>query len=125
MVYILAEAVGGALGAVLRYVVVIGMSNISFIGMPTGVLSCNILGSFLLGILISWSMKDPLISENLRIFLQVGILGAFTTFSTFALEVFNMTEKGDYTIAMIYVVLSVILSIGGLLLGISFYRLLA
>ena len=70
-------------------------------------------------------MKDPLISENLRIFLQVGILGAFTTFSTFALEVFNMTEKGDYTIAMIYVVLSVILSIGGLFLGISFYRLLA
>ena len=125
MVYILAVAVGGALGAVLRYVVVIGMSNISFIGMPTGVLSCNILGSFLLGILISWSMKDPLISENLRIFLQVGILGAFTTFSTFALEVFNMTEKGDYTVAMIYVVLSVILSIGGLFLGISFYRLLA
>ena len=125
MVYILAVAMGGALGAVLRYLVVIGMSNISFIGMPTGVLSCNILGSFLLGILISWSMKDPLISENLRIFLQVGILGAFTTFSTFALEVFNMTEKGDYTIAMIYVVLSVILSIGGLLLGISFYRLLA
>ena len=125
MVYILAVAVGGALGAVLRYLVVIGMSNISFIGIPTGVLSCNILGSFLLGILISWSMKDPLISENLRIFLQVGILGAFTTFSTFALEVFNMTEKGDYTIAMIYVVLSVILSIGGLFLGISFYRLLA
>ncbi len=125
MVYILAVAVGGALGAVLRYLVVIGMSNISFIGMPTGVLSCNILGSFLLGILISWSMKDPLISENLRIFLQVGILGAFTTFSTFALEVFNMTEKGDYTVAMIYVVLSVILSIGGLFLGISFYRLLA
>ena len=125
MVYILAVAVGGALGAVLRYVVVIGMSNISFIGMPTGVLSCNILGSFLLGILISWSMKDPLISENLRVFLQVGILGAFTTFSTFALEVFNMTEKGDYTVAMIYVVLSVILSIGGLFLGISFYRLLA
>ena len=125
MVYILAVAVGGALGAVLRYLVVIGMSNISLIGMPTGVLSCNILGSFLLGILISWSMKDPLISENLRIFLQVGILGAFTTFSTFALEVFNMTEKGDYTIAMIYVVLSVILSIGGVFLGISFYRLLA
>ena len=125
MVYILAVAVGGALGAVLRYLVVIGMSNISLIGMPTGVLSCNILGSFLLGILISWSMKDPLISENLRIFLQVGILGAFTTFSTFALEVFNMTEKGDYTVAMIYVVLSVILSIGGLFLGISFYRLLA
>lgn len=125
MVYILAVAVGGALGAVLRYVVVIGMSNISFIGMPTGVLSCNILGSFLLGILISCSMKDPLISENLRIFFQVGILGAFTTFSTFALEVFNMTEKGDYTVAMIYVVLSVILSIGGLFLGISFYRLLA
>ena len=125
MVYILAVAVGGALGAVLRYLVGIGMSNISFIGMPAGVLSCNILGSFLLGILISWSMKDPLISEKLRIFLQVGILGAFTTFSTFALEVLNMTEKGDYTIAMIYVVLSVILSIGGLFLGISFYRLLA
>ena len=125
MVYILAVAVGGALGAVLRYLVVIGMSNISLIGMPTGVLSCNILGSFLLGILISWSMKDPLISENLRIFLQVGILGAFTTFSTFALEVLNMTEKGDYTVAMIYVVLSVIFSIGGLFLGISFYRLLA
>ena len=125
MVYILAVAVGGALGAVLRYLVVIGMSNISLIGMPTGVLSCNILGSFLLGILISCSMKDPLISENLRIFFQVGILGAFTTFSTFALEVFNMTEKGDYTVAMIYVVLSVILSIGGLFLGISFYRLLA
>ena len=124
MASIIAVALGGAIGAVLRYIVVKFFINFSLIVMPLGVLSCNVVGSFLLGILITWSLKDPTISDNLKIFLQAGVLGAFTTFSAFALEVFYITEKGQYLIAVIYVLISVLLSIGGFFMGFNFYRLI-
>jgi CrcB protein len=124
MVSVIAVAIGGAIGAVLRYLLVNSLSSFSLFVIPLGVLSCNVLGSFLLGIVFSWSIKDPLVSENLRIILQVGILGAFTTFSAFTLEVFYITEKGEYLYAILYIILSVFLSIGGLFLGINLYRIL-
>ena len=124
MASIIAVALGGAIGAVLRYIVVKFFINFSLIIIPLGVLSCNVVGSFLLGILITWSLKDPTISDNLKIFLQAGVLGAFTTFSAFALEVFYITEKGQYLIAVIYVFISVLLSIGGFFMGFNFYRLI-
>lgn len=124
MASIMAVALGGAIGAVLRYMIVTVLANFSLILMPLGVILCNIVGSFLLGIVIAWSLKDPLITENMKTFLQVGILGAFTTFSTFALEVFYITEKGQYFVAIIYILLSLVLSIGGFFVGMNIFRLI-
>ena len=122
MASIIAVALGGAIGALLRYFIVNMLNGLNLIFMPIGVLFCNVIGSFLLGIIIAWSLKDPLITENLKTFLQIGILGAFTTFSTFALEVFYIVEKGQYFIAIIYVTLSVLMSISGFFMGFNFYR---
>lgn len=122
MASIIAVALGGAIGALLRYFIVNMLNSLTLIFMPIGVLFCNVIGSFLLGIIIAWSLKDPLITENLKTFLQIGILGAFTTFSTFALEVFYIVEKGQYFIAIIYVTLSVLMSISGFFMGFNFYR---
>jgi len=123
MLSIIAIGAGGAIGAILRYIMANSLINYIFYSIPIGILSCNVLGSFLLGILYSWVSKDGFISEDFRLFLQVGLIGSFTTFSTFALEVFFFTEKGEYTLAIIYILLSVFLSIIGLILGINIFRI--
>ena len=125
MASIMAVALGGAIGAVLRYMVVTVLANFSLILMPLGVILCNIVGSFLLGILIAWSLKDPLISENMKVFFQVGILGAFTTFSTFSLDAVDLILKNRIFDAFLYISASVILAIGFLFLGIQFIKLVS
>ena len=68
--------------------------------------------------------KGSLFSDNIKLFIQVGILGSFTTFSAFSLESFLMFEKGEYSTAIIFILLSVILSIVGLVSGIYFIRVI-
>lgn len=88
-------AVGGALGALLRYGVS-GWTYRYFSGVfPLGTLVVNLTGSFLIGLL--WGIFEiSAIPQNVRLFLFTGILGAFTTFSTFSLESFSLTRDGEY-----------------------------
>ena len=122
MQIIFSIACGGAIGAVSRYMLSSAIQSIAGNFFPYGMLICNILGSMLLGILYDSLSKGSFFSENIKIFIQVGILGSFTTFSAFSLESFLMFEKGDYSSAIIFILLSVILSILGLLSGIYFTR---
>ena len=103
-------AAGGALGTVLRYSVS-GLAQRSAIGMfPWGTLAVNLTGSFLIGLL--WGIFEVQnISSNFRTFLFVGILGGFTTFSTFALESLNLMRDGEIKIALTNVIASNILGI--------------
>lgn len=101
----LSIAIGGAIGALLRYIV----SDLaySYLGetFPWGTLVVNVIGSFLIGFL--WQLFDQLvISANTRIFLLTGVLGAFTTFSTFSLETFNLLRDGEVKLGVINVVVS-------------------
>ena len=123
MYLILSVAIGGAIGATSRYILSNAIQNLSSNPFPYGMLLCNIIGSIILGLLYDSLTKADFFSDNMKVFLQVGILGSFTTFSAFSLEAFLMFEKSDYITAVIFILLSVVLSIGGLILGVNAIRL--
>ena len=123
MQMIFSIALGGALGALARYFLSKNIDNLTDSNFPYGILICNILGSLILGILYESFSKSVLFSDNLKIFLQAGVLGSFTTFSAFSLEAFLMIEKGSYSSAVVFIILSVILSILGLIFGVQFYKI--
>ena len=123
MYLILSIAIGGAIGASSRYIISSAIQNLSSNTFPYGMLACNILGSIILGLLYASLAKADIFSENIKAFIQIGILGSFTTFSAFSLEAFLMFENADYSAAIIFILLSVLLSIGGLALGINIIRL--
>ena len=123
MYLILSIAIGGAIGATSRYILSNAIQNLSSNPFPYGMLLCNIIGSIILGLLYDSLTKADFFSDNMKVFLQVGIIGSFTTFSAFSLEAFLMFEKSDYITAVIFILLSVVLSIGGLILGVNAIRL--
>jgi fluoride exporter len=107
---------GGAIGTILRYI--IGGLDYRFSSgvFPVSTLVVNVTGSLIIGFL--WGIVDRFeISPNLRIFIFIGILGGYTTFSTFSIETFNLMRAGEYRIAFINSGLSVILSIGAVFSG--------
>ncbi len=97
---------GGAIGAILRYAVGGVSSRFSNGVFPVSTLVVNVTGSLAIGFL--WGFFDRFeIAPGIRSFLLIGFLGAYTTFSTFSLETFNLMRDGEYRIALINVVLSV------------------
>ena len=119
---ILAIAFGGALGAVLRHLLNNGAMYLLGTSFPYGIFIANITGCFLMGVLVSvfahfW---DP--GQIIKAFFTVGLLGAFTTFSAFSLDTLTLFERGDAFAAILYVALSVFLSLGGLFLGMLVVR---
>ena len=115
-------AIGGALGSVFRYSIGILFSSFSLTTFPWGTLFVNITGSFLMGIVFFIS-KDFL-SEEFKLFLSVGLLGGYTTFSAFSLDVINMLFNRDYLLSILYILSSVFISILFLLAGFLFIKFL-
>ena len=122
---ILAVAIGGALGAVGRHFVAYQVNQLFGGGFPYGTLSVNVLGSFLLGVLIELMALFWSPSPELRALLTVGFLGAFTTFSTFSMEVVLLYERGAHAQMALYLALSVALSVSGLFAGLAVVRAVA
>ena len=112
---------GGAIGAGLRHLV--GAATLARLGpgFPWGTLIVNLSGGLAMGLLAGWFVRAGG-SEQARLFLAVGVLGGFTTFSAFSLETFNMVERGQFGLATAYVGASVIGSIGLLLAGLVAMR---
>ena len=123
MKLLLAVAAGGALGAVGRYLVVVQVGHWLGTGFPYGTIVVNVIGSFLLGVLIELTALVWSPSLELRGFLVLGILGAFTTFSTFSMDTILLSERGLPLQAAAYVGASVVLSILGLFAGMRLCRL--
>lgn len=119
---ILYVALGGALGASGRHL--LGMATLKSFGpgYPYGTLTANVIGGFLMGLLVGWLALKVSGGSNLRLFLGVGLLGGFTTFSAFSLDAFLMYEKKAYGALLGYVGGSVILSIGALMIGLILAR---
>lgn len=113
--------IGGALGAGGRYLV--GRATLAAFGpaLPWGTLAVNLAGGLLMGLLVGGIARLGG-SEAWRLFLGVGVLGGFTTFSAFALETAGMIERGTLTIAFGYVALSVIGSVAALFAGLALAR---
>tara|TARA_B100000214_G_scaffold296616_1_gene226509 strand:+ start:156 stop:530 length:375 start_codon:yes stop_codon:yes gene_type:complete len=95
-------AIGGGIGASLRYAI---SSWITYESFPIATISVNIVGSFILGI-IALGISQSLISTELALFLGVGIIGSFTTMSAFSVETIEMLQDGNVSSASIYVVLT-------------------
>ncbi len=119
---ILYVALGGALGASLRHL--LGMATLKTLGpgYPYGTMMANVLGGFLMGMLAGWLALKISGGANLRLFLGVGLLGGFTTFSAFSLEAVLMYERKAYGALAGYVGGSVVLSVGALMVGLILAR---
>jgi CrcB protein len=102
---ILIVAVGGAVGAALRYLI---GEWVAHDGFPYATLGVNLIGSLLLGVL-TVSMAQHLISDNFALLLATGVLGAFTTMSTFSVETVTLFDQGDSTVALSYIGLTMVL----------------
>lgn len=119
---LLAVAAGGALGAVGRYLAMAQMGRWLGIAFPWGTLSVNIVGSFAMGALIEIMALVWSTGNDMRAFLVVGVLGGFTTFSTFSLDVVTLFERGQSMAAAGYVAASVIAAVAGLVAGLHLFR---
>lgn len=114
---ILAVASGGAIGAVARFLVGRGMFHLMGPGFPWGTLTVNIVGSFLIGVMVEILALRTGASHPMQGFLVVGILGGFTTFSAFSMEVGLMIEKGQMSTALLYALGSVVIGVLALFAG--------
>jgi CrcB protein len=118
-------AAGGALGAMLRY----GVGRWTIValggGFPFGTFAVNILGGFLMGVLAGWLARFSEGGEELRLLLGVGVLGGFTTFSAFSLELYNMIIRAEVALAAAYAVSSVAGSVLAVLAGVWLVRVAA
>jgi fluoride exporter len=119
---LLLVAAGGAIGAAARYLVGVGVARIAGPGMPLGVLTANVLGCLLLGIFVGVAGQKGLVWLNP--FVATGLLGGFTTFSSFSLEAINLMHEGQAQTAFLYISLSVGAGLGALYLGLHLARLL-
>lgn len=120
-------ALGGAIGAVLRHqtgrlmTLVLGPGPV--MAFPWATLTVNVVGSLLMGLLAGWLARHGQGGEQLRLFVGVGLLGGFTTFSAFSLELMLLMERGQAFQAMTYGIVSVVAGLTALYLGLIVMRL--
>ena len=124
MLPLLYVMVGGAVGSGARYPT--GRAMLSLLGpdYPFGTLAVNLIGGLLMGVLVGVLARNTA-SETWRLLLGVGVLGGFTTFSAFSLDVVTMIERGAIGVAFGYVLVSVIGSVAALFAGLSAVRAVA
>lgn len=109
-------ALGGALGAVARFMTVAAVARVLGNGFPSGTLAVNVAGSFLMGVLFVWLEQRGLM--RLAPLLMAGVLGGFTTFSAFSLDVLRLWQGGQVGLAGAYIAASVVLSVLALAAGV-------
>ena len=119
---IIAVASGGAIGATLRLLINSAVNKHFVHALPMGTLLVNLIGSLMIGMLFAYFHLNTSLSPHLKTFMVTGILGALTTYSTFAIESFFLLEAGDYTHAFINMALNVFGTI--LLAGIGYVLIL-
>ena len=114
---IFSVAFGGALGAVARYLLSNYLQATAGNSFPWGTLTVNVLGCAILGFLLTALLNFWSPTQEIRTFLTVGMMGAFTTFSAFSLEGVLMIERAQWVLAGTYIIASVVLCVGVLLLS--------
>ena len=125
MTHLALVALGGAIGAALRHLA--GMAAIRLLGtgFPWGTFLVNIVGSLAMGILIAVLARRSGTPSEIRLFLATGMLGGFTTFSAFSMDVALLWERGEVVATLGYVAGSVIISILALFAGLWLVRSIA
>jgi len=115
---ILYIAAGGAAGAVARYLINISPLTTVFEKFPLPTFAINISGSFLIGFLLILLTDKWDIGENIRMAVMVGFLGAFTTFSTFEMEIYGLAKEREFSLALLYMLLSIAAGFVGVAAGV-------
>lgn len=116
-------ALGGAIGASLRYGAGLAAIRLAPADWPWGTFFVNVIGSLLMGLVIGWlALKTAEAGQNARLFLATGVLGGFTTFSAFSLEVAQMIREDALARAASYAGLSLLLGIAALFIGLWLAR---
>lgn len=115
-------AAGGAVGAMLRFVVSNGVYAVVGRSFPYGTLTVNVLGSLLMGIFYVLLVERVAFAVEWRAFLMIGVLGAFTTFSTFSIETMLLIESGDMMRALVNMLGSVVLCVMATWVGVVGFR---
>jgi len=121
---LIAVAIGGASGAVMRWLMASGIQRLAGGPFPWGTFAVNAIGSFLLGFLFVWLIERSTVSELVRLALTVGFLGAFTTFSTYSLESIRLLQEGALALAFGNVIGQVVVCLTLTWLGIQLARTL-
>jgi len=111
---------GGGIGAGLRYLTNVGALRLFGPGFPVATLVVNVLGSFLMGLLVELLAQRG--GQRLAPFLMTGVLGGFTTFSAFSLDTMTLWQRGETVLALVYVAVSVILSLAAIALAMHLFR---
>ncbi|MDX8390348.1 MAG: fluoride efflux transporter CrcB [Mariprofundaceae bacterium] len=122
MKQLLAVAAGGAIGAVLRWLMAAFVQRWAGSAFPWGTLCVNVIGSLLLGFIFVYMIERSAANELLRLGLTVGLLGAFTTFSTFSLETIRLLQSGALAVAMMNIVAQLTLCLIAAWLGVQLAR---
>ena len=122
MTQVLAIGIGGAIGSLLRFWMSTWVHSFAGRGFPYGTLTVNVLGCLVMGVL--FVVLTERLSDNvvLRAGLLIGVLGGFTTFSSFSIETFNLMEQGAHLKALANMALSLVLCVGGTWLGVIIGR---
>ena len=122
---ILLVAVGGAVGSVARHLV--GVASLRLFGpaFPFGTLIVNLVGAFVMGIFVELLARRFGASNDLRLLIATGVLGGFTTFSSFALDTAVLWERGEVISSFVYVATTLVLGLAALFLGLGLARTLA
>ena len=112
-------AIGGAIGSILRYLVQVQAAEWFASDFPYGTLIVNVLGSLLIGFLSFVLIGRFSVTEEVRVAILVGVLGGFTTFSTFSIETLALVEQGSFIPAMGNIILNIVLCLAACFLGMS------
>jgi CrcB protein len=115
-------SIGAALGAILRHFMMVAISRTWMHSFPLATLVINIVGSFILGVLVELFALKLSVSQDLKAMLTVGFLSSFTTLSTVALEFALLSSKGQLGTAFLYITLTMLLSVGAVFLGFYLIR---
>ncbi|UWG98135.1 fluoride efflux transporter CrcB [Dehalobacter sp. DCM] len=115
---------GGAFGAVARYAMSSWISQKFLYAFPWGTFAVNMLGCFIIGIVYVLGVENLILSSNTRLFLSVGFIGAFTTFSTFSLETLNIIKSGDVKTALFNSIGSLVVGLLAVWLGMVLTKLI-
>ena len=117
--------VGGGVGAALRHGFNLWFARLFGTQFPYATMFENVTGSLVMGLLVATFAFKSDIPQHMRLFLTTGILGGYTTFSTFSLDFALLYERDQFALAALYLLLSVALSIGGLFAGLALVRTLS
>lgn len=115
--HLLLVATGGMLGSVLRYLVSMYVSTRNWTLFPWGTFIVNVSGSFIIGLVIGYSLRNPQFEANWKPLLATGVCGGFTTFSAFSNESFLLLKQQHYSVLMVYMAASLLLSISATAAG--------